>query len=115
VRGRYHVVRRGETLSTIARRYGMSTRTLAARNHMQPTDMLRAGRKLSLRPGSTPTVASTSARDGGSHTTYTVVRGDTLTHIAKRFSVSVAQLLSWNGLSRSTRLMPGQRLTVRPG
>jgi membrane-bound lytic murein transglycosylase D len=44
-----------------------------------------------------------------------VRRGDTLSHIARRFSVSVAQLLSWNGLSKSDHLMPGQRIVMYRG
>jgi LysM repeat protein len=44
--------------------------------------------------------------------TYTVRRGDTLSHIARRFSVSVSQLLSWNGLSRNDQIMPGQRIVM---
>ncbi len=44
--------------------------------------------------------------------TYTVRRGDTLYDIARRFSVSVAQLLNWNGLSKHDALMPGQRLVM---
>jgi LysM repeat protein len=51
----------------------------------------------------------------GEQVTYTVRRGDTLSHIARRFSVSVAQLLSWNGLSKSDQLMPGQRLVMYRG
>lgn len=113
-RGRFHVVRRGESLWTIAHRHGLNVNTLAAWNGMQPGDTLRAGRKLTVRSGAKPTVHEPAGGDA-SGTTYTVRRGDTLSHIAQRFSVTVSQLLSWNGLSKSARLMPGQRLTVRGG
>lgn len=114
-RGRFHVVRRGESLSTIARRHGVSTNTLAAWNGMATSDTLRAGRKLTVRSGGGSRAAQGTVASDGSKTTYTVRSGDTLWHIAQRFSVSVSQLLSWNGLSKSSLLKPGQRLTVRPG
>lgn len=114
-RGRFHVVRRGESLSTIARRHGLSVNTLAAWNGMEPGDTLRAGRKLAVRSGGGNRAAQGSVAIDGSSTSYTVRRGDTLSHIAQRFSVSVSQLLSWNGLSRSDLLKPGQRITVRRG
>lgn len=106
----FHVVRRGESLWTIARRNGVDVRTLASWNGMQPGDVLPAGRKLVLRAGagkSQPAVAGS-----GVQTTYTVRRGDTLSHIARRFGLSVTQLLSWNGLGRNHTLMPGQRLVM---
>jgi membrane-bound lytic murein transglycosylase D len=111
-RGRFHVVRRGESLSTIARRHGVSVNTLAAWNGMEPGDTLRAGRKITVRSGGNR-AAQGKVATNGTHTSYTVRRGDTLSHIAHRFSVTVSQLLSWNGLSKSTLLKPGQRLTVR--
>ena len=107
---RFHVVRRGESLWTIARAYGVSVNTLANLNGMQPGDMLPAGRKLTLRgkSGSSGTVVA----GDGEQTTYTVRRGDTLSHIARRFSVTVSQLLSWNGLSKHDQIMPGQRIVM---
>jgi len=106
----YHVVRRGDSLWTISRAYGVKVNTLASLNGMQPGDVLSLGRKLKLRGssgGSAPVTAGT-----GEPTTYTVRRGDTLSHIARRFSVTVSQLLNWNGLSKSDALMPGQRIVM---
>ena len=42
---------------------------------------------------------------------YTVQSGDTLWELARRFSVSVADLQAWNGLE-TERIKPGQQLTV---
>ena len=110
-RGRFHVVRRGESLWSIAQRHGLNVHTLAAWNGMQPGDTLRAGRKITLRSGGSGAARAAEPGDG-SKSTYTVKRGDTLSQIAKRFSVSVSQLLSWNGLANSHRLLPGQRLVM---
>ncbi len=111
-RGRFHVVRRGDSLWSIAKRNGLSVSRLAAINGMQPGDTLRAGSKIRLRSGGSSNARVAPQPGGGEATTYTVKRGDTLSHIARRFSVSVAQLLSWNGLTSGHRLMPGQRLSI---
>lgn len=107
-----HVVRRGDSLWAIARRHGMSVNTLAVMNGMQPGDTLRAGQRLKL----TKKAGASSGKSGGSKTrgmTYTVRRGDTLSRIARVFQVTVAQLVSWNGISAQSTLRPGQKLTVR--
>jgi len=109
-----HVVRRGETLSTIARKHGVSIRSLARWNGMKSTDMLRAGRRLVLRASAAPSGEPVIETDGDK-TTYTVRRGDTLSDIARRFRVSVSQLVSWNGLSRKGHILPGQRLVILRG
>jgi membrane-bound lytic murein transglycosylase D len=121
-RSKFHVVRRGESLWSIARRNGMNVNTLASINGMAPNDVLSAGKKLRLRGGSsgssrpatgaTTVLAAMGETTSGEAMTYTVRRGDTLYDIARRFSVSVSQLLNWNGLSKSDALMPGQRLVM---
>ena len=104
-----HVVRRGDSLWSIARRTGMDAKKLAAMNGMQPGDPLRAGQRLRL---------SGSESGGGSgsasrRVTYTVRSGDTLAQIAKLFQVSVKQIVAWNGIGSRTSLSPGQKLTIR--
>ena len=116
-RGNFHVVRRGESLWSIARSNGMNVNTLASINGMAPGDTLSAGKKLRLRgssssSSSSPSSGATVLAAIGESMTYTVRRGDTLYDIARRFSVSVAQLLNWNGLSKHDALMPGQRLVM---
>jgi membrane-bound lytic murein transglycosylase D len=112
---KFHVVRRGESLWTIARATGISVDRLASINGMEPGDTLKAGRKLKLRGSSSGGAAAAPVAGTGEQVTYTVRRGDTLSHIARRFSVSVAQIMSWNGLSKSAHLMPGQRIVMYRG
>ncbi|MBV8910012.1 MAG: LysM peptidoglycan-binding domain-containing protein [Gammaproteobacteria bacterium] len=99
------IVRRGETLWTIARRHGMNVNTLAMMNGLQPGDALRAGQRIRLGAGS------------GGHTArrrlvYTVRDGDTMTGIARLFQCSVPQLLAWNGLSSQSHIHTGQQLRI---
>ncbi len=111
-----HVVRRGETLTTIARRYGASTRAIAEANQLGWRPRLTTGMVLVIPDGpdrGTPerVVAVPSKASGGY---YAVRRGDYLSGIAQRFGVSVKQLQTWNKLGNSVTIAAGQRLRVTP-
>ena len=109
-RAHVQVVRRGDSLWTIARRNGMNVNTLASLNGMHPGDALRAGQRIRLTSGS-----SGGSGRSGSHRRlfYTVREGDTVTQIARLFQCSVPQLLAWNGLSSHSHLHAGQKLRIR--
>ena len=108
-RAHVQVVRRGDSLWTIARRNGMNVNTLASLNGMHPGDALRAGQRIRLTSSS-----SGGSGRGGAHRRmfYTVREGDTVTQIARLFQCSVPQLLAWNGLSSGSRLHAGQKLRI---
>jgi membrane-bound lytic murein transglycosylase D len=108
-RAHVQVVRRGDSLWTIARRNGMNVNTLASLNGMHPGDALRAGQRIRLTSGS-----SGGSGRAGAHRRmfYTVREGDTVTQIARLFQCSVPQLLAWNGLSSGSRLHTGQKLRI---
>ena len=107
-RAHVQVVRRGDSLWTIARRHGMSVDTLALMNGMHPDDALRAGQRIKLSQGS-------AAPHKVRHMTYTVREGDTVAQIARLFQCSVPQLLAWNGLSSKSPLHTGQKLHIHLG
>ncbi len=104
-----HVVRRGDTMWSIARRTGVDVNKLAVMNGMQPGDPLRAGQRLRL---SNSEGGGRSAA-GPRKVTYVVRSGDTLTQIAKLFQCSVKEIMSWNGIGSRVGIQPGQRLTIR--
>jgi membrane-bound lytic murein transglycosylase D len=137
-----HVVKSGETLWSIARAYGVDVRSLASWNSMAPGDVLSVGRDLVVwtraasasgksataglppaRGGAAP-IASQVSASGPAPTassmsdrlirqvTYVVRRGDSLYSIARRFRVSVPDLLEWNGVNAQKYLQPGQRLKM---
>jgi membrane-bound lytic murein transglycosylase D len=107
--GRAHVqvVRRGDSLWTIARHNGINVNTLAVLNGMQPDDPLRAGQRIRLSSGSSSGHAVRHRR-----VEYTVREGDTVTLIAQLFQCSVPQLLAWNGLSPHSHIHTGQKLRI---
>ncbi len=105
---RYHTVGRNETLSTVARKYGTTSKELAAANSLSTKRPLRVGQELMIPmsgggPATAP-VASTAK-------SYTVRSGDTLSRLAARFGVSTQDLKTWNRLS-TTRLAVGKKLAV---
>jgi membrane-bound lytic murein transglycosylase D len=104
-RAHVQVVRRGDTLWTIARRTGMNVTTLAALNGLQPDEALRAGQRVRLS-------TDTGGRVHRRHVEYTVREGDTVPLIARLFQCSVPQLLAWNGLSSHSHLRTGQKLRI---
>jgi LysM repeat protein len=113
-----HVVESGQSISTIAYRYGMSVSELKGLNGLT-TSHIVPGQKLFLRKeASSGTVASaekriqsvdrTTLQDGDK---YTVKSGDSLSRIASRFGVAYKKIMDANGLT-STVLMPGTTLII---
>lgn len=106
-----HRVRRGDTLWSIARTHGVSLDRLVQTNGLRRNDTLSIGQVLRI-PG-TATLASTDPTAvTPSSVTYVVRAGDTLSRIAKRFRVSLSDLLGWNGLDATNVIKPGQRLVM---
>jgi membrane-bound lytic murein transglycosylase D len=104
-----HVVKSGDTLWGVARRYGVSVPQLAAANDMSSSSGVSVGARLKIPDGSAPRKADAGE---SSRMTYTVRRGDTLSEIADQFNVSVRELMTWNKLRQASSLRAGQRLVL---
>ncbi len=117
---RFHTVRRGETLLSIARKYKTTTTKLAAANEIKRTSRLRTGTMLMvpIAPAAVAVRAARGVKASGltasarGTASYRVKRGDTLSRIAHLFDTSVEALKSLNRLS-SDSIAIGDRLTVR--
>lgn len=120
-----YTVAAGDTLFSIARRFNISVADLRQANQLT-SDNLRIGQVLRIPGGSTPAPAPPppapappappsppASPSGGSTTliTYTVVRGDTLSSIARRFNVTVDAIKRQNNL-KSASLRVGQTLRI---
>ena len=101
-----HRVVRGDTLSEIAQRYGISLGSLRAANGISG-DLIRVGQVLDIPNSGLPSGPASAARF------VTVRRGDTLSHIALRHGTTVRALKQTNGLSGDL-IRVGQRLRL-PG
>jgi len=102
-----HIVRRGETLSAIALTYGVKVVTLRKLNGIIDGDRITIGQRIALRAKPQPEAPEEEVQD------YVVRRGDTLSEIAQRFEVSLGLLRQLNPLQKD-RILPGQKLRVRP-
>lgn len=107
-----YTVKSGDTLSKIAKKYGVSYKTIMSWNGLKST-VIQKGQKLSVKGKSTSTIKkTTTVKTTTSKSTYTVKSGDTLSKIAKKYGVSYQTLMSWNGL-KSTQIRVGQKLSVK--
>lgn len=107
-----HRVRRGDTLSEIATRYGVSQSDIRRWNNMRGTTVY-VGQVLRLSGSAASSTSSSSST--ASSSSYTVQRGDTLSQIASRHGVRMSDLQSWNNISNPSNIRVGQRLTIRGG
>ena len=103
----YHMVRRGDTLSALAQRYGTSVAELRCLNGMNKKSVLQTGRKLKL-----PAVAVKQPSPVRRPAYHTVRRGDTLSGLAQRYGTSVAELRRLNGMSKKSVLQAGRKLKL---
>ncbi|MBI3932981.1 MAG: transglycosylase SLT domain-containing protein [Acidobacteria bacterium] len=114
---RTHAVARGQTLSTIGRRYGTSARNVADANGISLTKRLSVGMELIIpvepKPGTVrrASTQSTPADQEAVRIRYRIKPGDTLTAIASQYGTTVRNLQSWNGL-RGSRIAVGGTLTI---
>jgi membrane-bound lytic murein transglycosylase D len=111
-----HRVRRGETLSTIARRYGSSVNAIVRENNLRSRHRIREGQKLKIPVRGGAVRASTRTYNKGEpvNLTHTVRRGDSLWRLASRYGTTVDRIKRDNGL-RSDRLTVGQKLRINNG
>ena len=112
-----YVVQPGDTLSALAAQEGVSVAQLAAANGLDPNGVLLSGSTLQLSGSPSATaepVSQESSPAVSSSGGYTVQPGDTLSAIAARAGISVAQLAVDNGLDPNGILLAGSSLDV-PG
>lgn len=112
--GFYYTVRAGDTLSSIALRFGVSVASLRSCNYIPNPNRIFAGQAL-LIPSNRVPPPQPPPPGGGSCGLYTVRYGDTLSAIARRFGTTVAALQSANGIANPNRIYAGQVLRVPCG
>ena len=105
-------VRSGDTLSGIARRWRITMKSIVTANRLR-SDRLRVGQRLVLTVPNVPrqAIASTQRSESSQHVIHRVRSGETLSTIASRYGVSIAQLKMTNRI-RTNLIRPGQRLRI---
>ncbi|WP_075183512.1 murein transglycosylase D [Pantoea sp. 1.19] len=97
-----YVVRRGDTLSGVAARMGVSVKTLQSANNL---------RGVAIKPGQV--LHAGGALADNSNITYRVRKGDSISSIAKRHGVDIKDVMRWNSSISSVKsLRPGDELTL---
>ncbi|WP_333640394.1 LysM peptidoglycan-binding domain-containing protein [Acinetobacter johnsonii] len=114
-----HVVKSGETLNSIARKYHLQLNYLAELNNLSRTANVRVGQRLKIEgdvdsaPIKTETVAARpQATSGRATESYKVKSGESLNLIANRAGMSVSELAALNNLSARAGLQVGQTIQI---
>jgi murein DD-endopeptidase MepM/ murein hydrolase activator NlpD len=96
-----YVVQAGDTISTIAEKYGVSARTILWENDLSAYSIIRPGDELDILPTT-----------GVSHS---VARGENLGFIAAKYDVEIDEIMEYNKLADASSLQVGQRLVIPGG
>jgi LysM repeat protein len=124
--GDVHVVKSGETLSSIAKKYYLQLNYLAGLNGLSRTSSVRVGQRLKIEgeldqvvekaeaKSTTKSVSTTAKSSKSSKNTeaYTVKSGESLNVIASRVGISVAELAALNDLNARAGLQIGQQIVI---
>ncbi|MFA6193805.1 MAG: LysM peptidoglycan-binding domain-containing protein [Parcubacteria group bacterium] len=98
---RTYEVRDGDTASSIAAAFGLSTSTILSANNLSDTSLLKPGDKLAILP-----VTGAS---------YKIQKGDSIEAIAKKYNVDSQKIIAFNELSADGQLKEGQTLVLPDG
>src|SRR5690606_16464754 len=101
-----YTVKRGDTLSHIAKRFGTTVNELVRLNNIKNPNLIFPGQELKIN-GS----ASSKSTSSSKAQYYTVKKGDTLSHIAVRYKTTVSNLVKLNPSIKNPNLIfPGQKI-----
>lgn len=98
-----YTVKKGDSLWSIAKKYNTTVEQLKAANNLT-SNLLNIGQVLKIPQTEVPV-------EPGDYTVYTVVSGDNLYNIARRYNLDVKDIVDYNNLS-TTNLSIGQRLLI---
>jgi len=101
----YYLISKGDTLSTIAAKYGIKTKDLMALNQLDKKSAIRIGRKL-LIPFSQEIIDAIATGE------YTVKNGDTLISVARKFNLKPKEVAKFNELESTAIICVGKKIQL---
>ncbi len=97
-----YIVKRGDTLSEIALKYGTTILNIVTLNNIRNPNLIYPGQKLTININNSST----------NSTIYIVKKGDTLSEIALKYSTTVSNIASLNNIGNPNLIYPGQKLAI---
>lgn len=113
--GPAYQVKRGDTLSGIAMRFGTTCAELKKLNSMMNANKLMSGQWLNMPKKPDPKGAAKSTTDATDVSRYQIQRGDTLSALAKKFNTTVAELARVNNIKDPNKIYSGAWLSIPKG
>ena len=112
-----HIVKKGETLTLIARQHGVSINSLVQNNGIKNPNIILTGQKLIINPiNNIPNSSRLSNSQNQTKKTedseYQVLEGDTISRIAKSHGISNETLISSNGDINPNQIQTGQIIKI---
>ncbi len=105
-------IRRGDTFSSVARKYRTNVAFLKDMNDFPRKKKLKVGQVIYV-PDRTPLVEKRPELKAAANGQYHIVQpGDSLTSIADKYKVTLASLKKINNLSRKSKLRSGSKLVI---
>lgn len=108
-----YTVQAGDTLYTIALKYGLTVQELATANNITNVDSLTVGDTLTI---PAPGTVTDNQQGGGQPTTgeqiHTVAPGENLFRIGLRYGFTVAELASYNNIANPNSIAVGQQIRI---
>lgn len=96
-----YIVERGDTLWSIAKRYGTTVETLVNKNNISNPNLIYIGERLQI-----------TKEESSQNQYYVVKRGDTLWKIARTYHTTVQKLVNDNQIKKPNLIYPGQRIWI---
>lgn len=113
VKGTRYVVRKGDTVWEIARKYGVKSEEIIEINKLKKPDQISPGQVLIIPRAGTPT-PGTPKRPSDAGAKHIVQKGETVWGIARKYGVTPEEIIAANKLKKPGEISPGQLLII-PG
>ncbi|MDR2735745.1 MAG: LysM peptidoglycan-binding domain-containing protein [Puniceicoccales bacterium] len=107
--GSDYVVKKGDTIWKLSRRFGLKVGDILSANSLDKNDKILVGQKIFL-----PNISEDAVKSVASSDKYTIQSGDTLSKIASKYGVTVAAIKSANDMT-SDRIIAGRTIVIPSG